>query len=193
MATKPTLFPADDPRFDPFANEGDLDPGRIEGYSEIVKANDIDKADALRFREQNGYTKEDAFKMVGAGPRKLKYEFAWLPVSNPTGGISPHLARQLDHFTTREGFVLASEELVKEEGFGLPPTAVVAADGTIRRGFDVALYVRSGEVARKWERYKAEKAAEAEGAKLPEAFQKDGYEAPTFREREERISAEVTH
>jgi hypothetical protein len=191
MAQKPALFSEDNPtdlRFDPWANEGQLDPGRIEGYSEIIKANDIAKADDLTFREQNmGRTKEDLYKQIGAAPRKLKYEFAWLPVSGAAGGaISQAASQQLDWYMTREGFRLASLEEVQAEGFRIGPSAHVAADGTIRRGPDVALYLRSGEVARKWERYRAEKAAQAEGAKLPERFEDGDFATETFVAEEER-------
>ena len=45
---KPVLFPddrADAERFDPQMHRGHLDPSRIPGYSEIVQANDIARAD----------------------------------------------------------------------------------------------------------------------------------------------------
>jgi hypothetical protein len=190
MAQKPLLFSDDnavDLRFDPWANEGALDPGRIEGYSEIIKANDIAKADDLVFREQNqGRTKEDLYKQIGSGPRKLKYEFAWLPVSGAAGGISQAASQQLDWYMTREGFRLATLAEVRAEGFNIGPSAHEAADGTIRRGSDVALYLRSGEVARKWERYRAEKAAQAEGATLPDRFEEGDYASETFVAEEER-------
>ena len=195
-AKKPLLF-SDDyaARFDPKNQVGDLDPGRLEGWSEIVQANDLNKADDLAFREaHNGLTKEHFFKLVGSGPRALKLDFMWLPCSGVAGGaISPNGARQLDYYTSREGFIPATQELLDAEGIKLPPTATVSADGLIRRGFDVALYVRSGEVARKWERYKAEMALAAEGAKLPEEFAEGGYAVPTFREREEKQTVHIRH
>lgn len=192
VARKPDLF-ADDERFDPYSQDGSLDPGRIGGYSEIIRANDLDKADPLTFREiHGGKTKEDVFKLIGARPRQLDVEFAWLPVSGAAGGtISQAGAQQLDHYVSREGFKLVpGEDFLKERGFTLPPTAHIAADGTIRRGSDVALYVRSGEVARKWERYRADKAAMSEGV-LPDHLKGTEFEELFFREAEERRSVEI--
>jgi hypothetical protein len=189
-AVKPTIF-ANEERFDPFSQDGSLDPGRIEGYSEIIKANDLDMADDLTFRDIHGKTKDEMWRLIGAKPRKLNFQFAWLPVSGVAGGISQAAAIQLDHYQTREGFQLANEADLSSRGCKLPPTAHIAADGTIRRGADVALYIRSGEVARKWERYRAEQAARAEG-KLPDMLRTGDDEAETFRDREERRQVEIT-
>jgi hypothetical protein len=190
-ALKPTLFTNED-RFDPKAQNGTSDPGRIEGYSEIVRANDLAKADDYKFREiHGGKTKEDVYKVIGASPRELDCEFGWLPISGGAGGsMSQAASQQLDHYMSREGFVLANEADLTSRGFRLPPTAHIAADGTIRRGSDVALYIRSGEVARKWERYKADLAAEAENA-LPQNLQGTEFEDLFFREREERRTVEI--
>jgi hypothetical protein len=190
-ASKPTLF-ANDDRFDPAHQNGTVDPGRIIGYSEIVQANDIAKADDLKFREiHGGKTKEDIYKVIGAKPRELDCEFGWLPVSGAAGGsMSQAASQQLDHYQSREGFVLANEADLSSRGFSLPPTAHIAADGTIRRGPDVALYIRSGEVARKWERYKAAKAASAENA-LPASLQNSEFADLFYREKEERRTVEI--
>lgn len=196
MPKKPTLFSDsrdDTQRFDPRLHRGELDPGRIEGYSEIIKANDLAKADPLTFRERNGFSLEEAYRRVGASPRELDVEFAWLPASSPTGGtLSQAAAQQLDHYQNREGFRLATMEDIDERGFQLPLTAHEAPDGTIRRGSDVALYVRSGEVARMWESYRAEEAARMEGAAIPETFTKGEHEAPTFVTEEERSQQDIS-
>lgn len=167
MSAKPAIFPderSDAERFDPILHRGHLDPSRIPGYSEIVQANDIAKADDLYFREQNkGTTKEDIYRQVGAMPAQLDVEFAWLPVSNGQGGESSHVARQLDRYRNQEGYRLATDEDLASRGYQFPPTARRAEDGTIRRGPDVALYVRSGEVARKWEAFKIEQQREIQG------------------------------
>lgn len=164
---KPAIFAdtrSDAEKFDPMLHRGALDPSRIPGYSEVVMANDIDKADALEFRHKNGMTKEDAFRLVGATPRPLDVEFAWLPVSGAAGGaLSDNQARALDRYSNQEGYRLATEADLDARGFGFPPMGRRAEDGTIRRGADVALYVRSGEVARKWEDFKIRDQAALEG------------------------------
>lgn len=160
---KPALFSderTDAERFNPALHRGALDPSRIPGYSEIVQANDIDQADDLWFREQNnGLTKEDVYKQIGAQPQELPVEFAWLPISGTAGAPSANQARVLDRYVNAEGFRLATDEDLTRHGYGFPPSARVAEDGTIRRGSDTALYVRSGEVARMWERFKFEEQA----------------------------------
>lgn len=200
MPTKPLLWSDDRSaleRFDP-NKVRDLDPSRIPGYSEIVKANDISKADDLEFREAHREnvggirTKEDAYKAIGAAPRKLRYEFKWLVVSGPSGGAIPYALRgQMDKYR-QQGFEpvtidagkdpeVAFREVFPECGF--PPNAHVEADGTIRRGYDLALYVRNGEVARRWEAYEAEQVAKRENAyRTPRIVAKDGESAEAILE-----------
>ena len=76
--------------------------------------------------------------------------------------------RVLDRYTNQEGFRLATEDDLTSRGFGFPPLGRRAEDGTIRRGPDVALYVRSGEVAEMWESFKKEEQANLEGRSLKE-------------------------
>lgn len=194
---KPLLWADEDfdplERFNPRNFRGSDDPSRIEGYSEAVRANDIEKADDLVFREQNqGRTKEDVYRSIGSHPQALPVEFQWLRVCGPAGSDSPTAARELDRKLTQEGFRLATEDDLERYGYSLSPNAWKAADGTIRRGPDVALYVRSGEVARMWERFTAEEAAKAEGAPLPDAMSAGEHAAPTFSE-EERDTAYIAH
>lgn len=166
---KPVLFADDRPdvdRFDPEMQQDHLDPSRIPGYSEIVMANDIEKADDLIFRSKNGRTKEEVYRQIGATPRPLDVEFAWLPISAAGGAPSQLQARVLDRWQNSEGFRPATAEDLSSRGFGFPPLGRLAEDGTIRRGADTALYVRSGEVARKWDAFKARKQAELEGTTL---------------------------
>lgn len=193
---KPLLFAEDfDPveRFNPKNFRGSVDPSRIDGYSETVRANDIAKADDLVFREQNnGMTKEDVYEQIGAHPQDLPVEFRWLRVCGPGGSESPHAARELDRLVTQEGFRPATEEDLERYGYSLSPNHWKAPDGTIRRGADVALYVRSGEVARMWEQHLAEETAKAEKAPLPDAMTAGESAAPTFSE-EERETAYIAH
>lgn len=196
--SKPVLFSDDVVRFDPRRrNSGD--PSWIGGYSEIVQANDIDKADDLYFREQNnGRTKEDVYKQIGAKPRKLPVEFAWLPISGPAGGASPTQASEVRKYQRDQGFRRCSRAIFDRLSEEYGPfefddaTWWEAEDGSIRRGYDVALFYRSGEVARNWEQYMAEEAAKAEGHTMPANLTEGGYEAPTFEE-EERSKADIAH
>jgi len=199
MAKKPVLFPEDleanpDARFDPEYWEGRTsDPSWIHGYSEVVQANDIAQADDLDFqnamREAGGKIKkkEDAYKLIGAKPQKLPVEFKWLPISGPSGeGMSPDQRRQLDQYENREGFTPATEDVLEKYGYKLSRSAWVGEDGKIRRGPDVGLYYRSGEVARKWSAHKQRRAAEQEGREvLDSRLQDGGYVAPTFADRED--------
>lgn len=187
---KPLLFAderTDAERFDPRLHRGHLDPSRIPGYSEIVQANDIAKADDLIFRDRNGgRTKEDLYKQIGASPQELPVQFAWLRVTGPGGSDSPRAFQELDRYKNAEGFRLATVHDLDAHGYGFPPAARLAEDGTIRRGPDVALYVRSGEVARMWEAAKFAEQAELAGAKP--SF------APTaFDEAEKRETITVKH
>lgn len=193
---KPAIFAdtrSDAERFDPTLHRGHLDPSRIPGYSESVMANDIAKSDALAFRSANqGVTHEDMYRQIGAAPAVLDVEFQWLPITNAEGTTSSHVYRQLDKYINQEGFRLATREDLESRGYGFPPTAREAEDGTIRRGPDVALYVRSGEVARKWETFKFAQQAELAGAN-PDAYAVGGYEAPAFRTPDVHKTITVKH
>ena len=179
LAEKPVLFPddrSDAERFDPQMHRGHLDPSRIPGYSEVVQANDIEKADALTFRSLNGRTKEDLYRQIGATPQALPVEFAWLPISGVAGGPSHAQDRVMDRYRNQEGFRLAVwPEDFEPHGYDFPPMGRHAEDGTIRRGADTALFVRSGEVARMWETHRLREQAEFEGrdtssSNAPDAF-----------------------
>lgn len=204
-ADKPLLFAEDfqdEERFDPdFWDGRTTDPSWIPGYSEIVQANDINEADDLDFANamRDGgnpriKTKEDAFQMIGAEPQELPVEFAWLPYSDPGGGgLSADAARQLDMYINRKGYRLATKKDLERWGYGTTRVMSEAEDGAIRRGPDVALYVRSGEVARKWKNHKRRKAAEADGKPLPdEISEPGGMKTGTF-ETEERSREKIAH
>lgn len=186
---KPVLFAdkrSDAERFDPRRHRGHLDPSRIPGYSEIVMANDIARADPLEFRKANGMTQEDAYRLVGATPRELDIELQWLPISGAAGAPSDLQARVLDRAINQEGFRLATEDDLTSRGFGFPPLGRLAEDGTIRRGADVALYVRSGEVARKWESFKLAEQAAYEGRELETVSASGGETTEAWSRLEDR-------
>jgi hypothetical protein len=194
---KPLLWADYDPTaYDPDVwEQRSTDPSRIPGYSEIVQANDVAKVDDFLFQQRQRefgisdsrfWNKEAVYRMIGAHPQELPVEFRWLPISNPGGGpLSPDQARQIDHYVNREGFRLVT---VKDEadfrqqfGYDFPPTAHVEADGSIRRGVDLALYARPGDVARKWERKRKQMAAEADAPNLPETLSAGDEATETFR------------
>ena len=193
---KPVLFAdqrSDAERFDPMLHRGHLDPSRVPGYAEMVQANDIGIADALTFRAANdGRTKEDLYAQIGASPTKMEVELSWLPISGPDGGTSSHVMRQLDQYVNQQGFRLATKEDLTSRGFGFPPTGRLAEDGTIRRGPDVALYIRSGEVARKWAAFKFAEQDALSNAH-PEGYESGAYAAPGIVEAERHESITVKH
>lgn len=182
---KPLVFPdnrsASD-RFDP-ANVRGHDPSYIPGYSEIVQANDIAASDELKFLNAHAGTrtkrKEDIYKLIGTGPQQLDVQFSWQRVVSPNGGNSYSASVQLMN-AAQEGWRLATIEDLQNRGFGLPPTA--HRDGEMIRRLDTALYIRDGEVARKWERFRAEEAARAEGSSFPAHLQADRHATETIWE-----------
>lgn len=161
--TKPMLFSderSDAERFNPrkWLATG-MDPSEVPGWSERVRANDLAKADDLIFRDQNnGKTKEHFYNIVGATPGELPVDFKWLRVTSPTGTRSGTVTQQLSWYQDKEGFRPATMEDLEKYGYKLPPTAHVSEDNLIRRGSDVALYIRSGEVARMWDEFREEEA-----------------------------------
>ena len=202
LTEKPVLLAderTDAEKFDPRQHRGTLDPTRIPGYAEIVQANDIAKADDLIFREQNlGKTKEDLYRQIGAQPQVLPVEFKWLRVSGPGGGESHNALRELDGYTSQEGFTLVPNtafdpgERFHTLGYGFPSTGRKSEDGSICWGPDVALFVRDGEVARNWEKFYADETARMEGAGIPQTFRTGQYDVETF-ESAERETALLTH
>jgi len=198
---KPTLFP-ESYSLDKFNPRSRVDPSRIEGYSEIVQANDIAKADPLRFGEAHRTAKvirsqEDAYKVIGARPQELPVEFAWLRVSGPAGATSASADAEIDAYTANQGYIPCTKERFDQLAslYGYKFNDVlwhVAEDGTIRRGADSALFFRSGEVARMWERHQAESTAKAEGSSLPTSLAAGKEKVPTFSE-EESEEIFITH
>lgn len=199
MAKKPLLFPEDYDvqRHMPQNSKGYVDPSRIGGYSEIVMANDLDKADPYEFKKAHETgkrikTKEDAFRAVGSGPKLLPVEFRWLRVTGPGGAYSASATAEIDAYTVDQGFIPCTKDrfdtLAANYGYTLEGNAWVAEDGTIRRGYDVALFYRPGEVARAWEKALAEETAKREGNSFPGALR----DAETFQE-ESTEEVFITH
>lgn len=143
-----------------------IDSTYIPGYSEIVKANDIEKADDLQFQVQHqktGITKQKLYKLVGADPRPLPFVFRWLRATGVDGTVNSNVARDLLEYTRKErgGYRIVNwfddeEKLFKPNGWGFPPAARLdRTDGTIRLD-DLALYVVDGRAERAWENWVAE-------------------------------------
>lgn len=197
---KPLLFAepkSDAEKFDPRKHRGALDPSRIPGYSEIVMANEIEATDDLTFRNahrDNPYisTKEDVYRSIGQTPRELDVEFAWLPVSGAAGARSASVDRVLDSYMHQEGFRLATREDLESRGFGFPPAGREAEDGKIRRGSDVALFVRSSEVAQMWHDYKLEEQKAREGVPMT-SLSADGGELEAWAREEGSETVYVKH
>jgi hypothetical protein len=204
MTNKPMLFPEDYDvrRFDP-ARGSDAKPSRIKGYTEITRANDISKADDLKFREAHSgaaviKTKEDAYKVIGAAPAQLPVEFKWLRVNGPGGAHSASALAEVDMYTTDQGFILCTKDrfmaLAEAYGYEFNHSAWrVAEDGSITRGYDVALFYRSGEVARMWDRHMAEEAARIEGGEFTRELRAGGETAETFAEESVQKDVLINH
>lgn len=197
MAGKPALFPEDydAKRYDP-KNRTSQDPSRIEGWSETVQANDLDKSNDLDFRNAhatatNVKSKVDVFRMLGASPAELPVDFAWLRVNGPGGAHSASAAAEIDAYTADKGFIMCTkprfDALSAHYGYRFnEATWRVAEDNSIRRGYDVALFYRPGEVARVWDKQLTDDAARVEG-KFPETLtsaRESSGPAETFVERE---------
>lgn len=202
--SKPALFPEnyDTSRFDPSRRAGS-DPSRIPGYSERVQANDVAAADDLMFRNahrdaKNISTKEDVYRQIGTSPGKLPVEFAWLRVNGPGGANSPTANAEVDSYMTDQGYIPCTKDkfdlLAAEYGYSFNSAAWrVAEDGTIRRGYDVALFYRRGDVAEMWKKALAEEAARLEGASFPQQLSARDAAAETFVEEEVEKDVILAH
>ena len=155
MAKKPLIFGPGMVTPDGDAPEPYLQPDYIPGYSEIVKARDVEKAEYLNdgsnTRGLSESQKRAYYRKVGAQPQKTEYEFMWLRVAGPGGGQSFEADREM-MFHRHDGWevikVDSEADFTEKYGFGFPPAAHLAPDGTIRQ-LDVALAAIPSEVARR--------------------------------------------
>lgn len=148
-----------------------IDATFIPGYFETVQANDVAKADDLKFRiqhEKTGITKEKLYGVIGAEPKTLPYVFRFLRVAGIDGTTNSNVQRDLLEYT-RRGYRIVNWHLDKERifeanGWGFPPAArLEKADGSIRLD-DTALYVVDGRAERAWENWVANHTREMESA-----------------------------
>lgn len=201
---KPLLFTdtrTPEEKFDPSVIEN-ADTSAVPGYSNIVRANDIAKADDLTFREQHraalkpngkqGLTKEDLYAQFGTGPKEIPIELSWERVVGP-GGAHSYAADKQFAAAKAEGWEPITPDVLKEHGFGFPPTGHLESDGLIHRN-DTVLCYRSGKLGRRWAEYRQHKAIEAEGsASTPSEFAAGDYTVAARGEVIERSQQEFTH
>jgi len=152
-ATKPLLFgdkQGDTERAamsNPFLGDA-LDPGAVPGYSEKVRANDV-AAGRLTASQR-----EAALKAIGAEPGKLPVRLAWVRAAGLDGNVNGNVLVAASEFQ-RQGYRPATKEDLEAHGYTLPPSAHIAADGTIRRE-DVALWITDGAHAEQLDRWRKE-------------------------------------
>lgn len=140
-----------------YAFEREETPDYIPGYTEQIQANAVNDA-----RGSSGMAttarKEHYFKQFGVAPKELPVKLTWVRALGLDGAVNSNVRVQQSEYRKR-GYRPATEEDLKTHGYGLPPTAEVAADGSIRRN-DVALWVVDGEQAKAYDRFVARKNAE---------------------------------
>lgn len=156
---KPLVFGDESPvekYSNPDPDHAYLQPDRIGGYSERVRANDIAKAQYPVAGVQGGLTpaqKEAYYQKLGAAPGDLPFQFRWLRVSNAAGGNSYNADVEMMR-ARHEGWELVNvktkNEFKEKFGFDFPDTGNIMPDGTIRR-MDVALAYVDGDRARELE------------------------------------------
>lgn len=146
MAKKPLLFgvQTNDSEVKHFADEyayENFDPSYVPGYGEQQKANDIATSQQLTTAQKAAY-----YQRYGKQPGQMPAELMWVRVSGVNGAHSTNAAITATEYR-RKGYRQATVADLEKHGWGMPPTAHVEADGSIRRE-DVALWIVDGERAR---------------------------------------------
>lgn len=154
------------------------DPSYVPGHGEIVMANDIAKGH-LPEHEKRRY-----YERFGTGPKALPMDLAWVRVSGVDGNRSYNADISAADWR-RKGYRPATLDDLKKQGWEVPPTAHVEADGTIRRE-DVALWIVDGDRARALEAYQARVNAEFHAIQAREAH--DGTPISVAEERREILN-----
>lgn len=130
--------------------EDSYDPYYIPGYTEIMKANEIEAADPHVWHERYGktnITKESVLKGIGANPRPLPVNFVPLRAAGADGANNANVNRDLMPYS-RWGYRPAKwPEDFTQHGFGQPPGYTVRHDGTLHRD-DLQLFVVDGRAER---------------------------------------------
>lgn len=144
------------------------DPGWIPGYSEQLRANEIAGIDNTlenfttdrRMKNRDGVQLREAYLRQYGEPKPLPGRFKWVRVAGMDGTENNNVRTDLRPYWI-DGYRPATEEMLKSLGYGKPPAAEVAADGTLRRG-DVALMFVDEKGARAIDQRKARENAERE-------------------------------
>lgn len=148
MSKKPVLFDTNALNDQQIASETNplviehMDPAWVPGYSEVVKANDLSQSKILSDADKAVY-----YRRFGSGPKKLKYEFAWLRMVGPSGTVSYRADADRMQWSAR-GWRPVIVDLADPMKYlstlgitAVPPAAHVEPDGTIRRLDDALFYV----------------------------------------------------
>ena len=176
--TKPLLFGTslieDIERMASQSEMMESEPGYIPGYSEQVRANEIANIDpsvdnftTSKHIKIDGLNLRDHYLKMYGTPKPLPVRFKWVRVEDMRGEENaPNVRKDLLPYL-KDGYKVAKTEDLERFNYGVPPAAVVGADGTIRRG-DVALMVVDAEGAARSDARKARENADREsGAGYP--------------------------
>ena len=160
---KPLLFPTsetDSVRVvmeQPFLYE-ERDSTYIPGYTEEQMAADVKNGKLSREE------KEKLYEQIGKEPIDSPVSFKWVRTTAPGGGPSHRADIDASEFL-RQGYrrvtVAEFDKMAAQYGYGRPPAARIAEDGSICRE-DTQLWVSNGDQARAILAYQHAKAAEAE-------------------------------
>ena len=145
------------------------DPGYIPGYSEAVRSWELSLIDptvenfstSRHIRTSEGLNLRDHYIKKYGEPKPLPVRFKWVRVEDMKGDSNaPNVRKDLVPYV-KDGYTFATSDDLARYNYGVPPQAIVSADGTIRRG-DVALVVVDAEGAKRADAKKARLKAERE-------------------------------
>lgn len=177
---KPLLFGtdyADDiDRLVELREEMEGDPGWIPGYSEQVRANEISRIDPTlenfttdrRMKTADGVQLREHYLGRYGQPKPLPIRLKWVRVVGMDGSENQNVRTDMIRYRA-DGYRIITESELQALGYGTPPAATVAADGTIRRG-DVALMAVDAERALANDARKARENAEREEAAIADTI-----------------------
>lgn len=135
------------------------DPAWIPGYSEMIRARDILKAEygSLTFRQRDKLLRD-----LGVTEYKApSVDLMWGRVVGLDGQENDNVRLDM-RAHKRDGYRVITKSELEALGYSVPESAHVEADGTIRRG-DVALMAVDAERASANDKRRREEAAEREG------------------------------
>jgi hypothetical protein len=144
------------------------DPGWIPGYSEQVRANEIGGIDPTlenfttdrRMKSADGVQLREHYIKKYGEPKPLPVRLKWVRVVGMDGTENQNVRTDMITYLA-DGYRPVTLAELRGFGYGMPPAATEAADGTIRRG-DVALMAVDAERAFANDARKARENAERE-------------------------------